>query len=110
MMGRKLATFLTVLFGLVATIECIESGVEDVLLAEWSETGNDSTETGPEPVLASMLWTKESGFQLVDGELTTSSDTVAWINYTNAINETGWSYLEIKTTHTFPDKIQVTLE
>jgi hypothetical protein len=58
-------------------------------------------------LLASMTWTHDDGFVVVDGKLTTSVETVAWINFTNAINETGWSYLEIKTDHRFPDKIQV---
>jgi hypothetical protein len=44
---------------------------------------------------------------IVEDHLTTSIETVAWINYTNAINETGWSYLEVKTDPRFPDKIQV---
>ena len=62
------------------------------------------------PVLASMKWSADAGFSVVEGHLTTSIDTVAWLNYTNAINATGWSYLEIKTDHRFPDKIQVSIE
>jgi hypothetical protein len=62
---------------------------------------------GSAPVLSSMKWTEESGFVLVDGELTTTADTVAWANFTNAVNETGWSYLEVRTDHRFPDKVQV---
>lgn len=58
------------------------------------------------PVLASMTWSKHNGFDLVQGKLTTTVDTVAWANFTNAINQTGWSYLEIKTDPKFPDKIQ----
>ena len=34
-------------------------------------------------------------------------NAVAWANYTNAINSTGWSYLEVNTEERFPDKIQV---
>ena len=63
--------------------------------------------TANAPVLASMKWSADKGFSVVEGHLTTSIDTVAWLNYTNAINATGWSFLEIKTEHRFPDKIQV---
>ena len=62
------------------------------------------------PVLYSMKWSADAGFSVVEGHLTTSIDTVAWLNYTNAINATGWSFLEIKTDHRFPDKIQVSKE
>ena len=62
------------------------------------------------PVLCSMKWSADAGFSVVEGHLTTSIDTVAWLNYTNAINATGWSFLEIKTDHRFPDKIQVSGE
>ncbi len=60
-----------------------------------------------EPVLASMLWTESGGFKLVTGELTASENTVARANYTNAVNSTGWAYLEIDTEEKFPDHIQV---
>ena len=64
----------------------------------------DGAET---PKLASMLWSEEAGFRLVEGSLTATADTVAWANYTNAINQTGWSYLEVNTDKSFPDKVQV---
>ena len=60
-----------------------------------------------EPVLASMLWTEKDGFELVEDFLTTTKETVARANFTNAINATGWSYLEIDTVEKFPDKVQV---
>ena len=59
------------------------------------------------PVLASMTWSKEKGFAIVLDQITHSVDTVGWVNFTNAINQTGWSYLEIKTYDQFDDKIQV---
>ena len=59
------------------------------------------------PILASMTWSQEKGFDLVLGRITHSVDTVGWVNFTNAINQTGWSYLEIKTYDQFDDKIQV---
>lgn len=60
-----------------------------------------------EPILASMTWTEDNGFKLVPNVLANTVDTVAWANFTNAINQTGWSYLEIRTEGKFPDKIQV---
>ena len=73
------------------------------------EKDNEGSTTNA-PVLASMKWSTDAGFSVVEDYLTTSIDTVAWLNYTNAINATGWSYLEIKTDHRFPDKIQVSIE
>ena len=61
----------------------------------------------PRPILASMKWSQEKGFNLVVDKISTSADTVGWVNFTNAINQTGWSYLEIKTHERFADKIQV---
>ncbi len=60
-----------------------------------------------EPILASMTWSEKEGFKIRENELTSTPDTVAWANFTNAINETGWSYLEVKTDSRFPDKVQV---
>ncbi len=59
-----------------------------------------------EPILASVLWSEDAGFHIAE-ELSKSPKTVAWGNFTNAINSTGWSYLEIKTDSNFPDKVQV---
>ena len=73
------------------------------------EKDNEGSTTNA-PVLASMKWSTDAGFSVVEDYLTTSIDTVAWLNYTNAINATGWSFLEIKTDHRFPDKIQVSKE
>jgi hypothetical protein len=73
----------------------------------FNDKGTDTSGDASPPVLASMKWSADEGFSVVEGHLTTSIDTVAWLNYTNAINATGWSYLEIKTDHRFPDKIQV---
>eukprot|EP00095_Tigriopus_kingsejongensis_P006305 maker-scaffold61_size441589-snap-gene-0.13 protein:Tk06305 transcript:maker-scaffold61_size441589-snap-gene-0.13-mRNA-1 annotation:"hypothetical protein DAPPUDRAFT_213420" len=61
---------------------------------------------GADPNLGSMVWTPKSGFKLVEGGLRQKFDTVAWANYTNDINQTGWSYLEVETDPKFPDKIQ----
>ena len=56
---------------------------------------------GEEPVLASVTWNKKNGFQIVeellDMEKDGAGETVAVANFTNAVNQTGWSYLEIKT-------------
>ena len=74
---------------------------------EKDDEGTTANVEASAPVLASMKWSTDAGFSVVEGYLTTSIDTVAWLNYTNAINATGWSYLEIKTDHRFPDKVQV---
>jgi len=65
-----------------------------------------------EPKLATVLWSKSHGFQMVDGKLMKSGDegyeaVAAWGNFTNEVNSTGWSYLEISTNDKMPDKIQV---
>ena len=61
-----------------------------------------------EPILASMTWTEKDGFKLIENQLNVNdADTVAVANFTNAINETGWSYLEVTTYPQFPDKVQV---
>ena len=69
---------------------------------------------GEEPVLASVTWNKKNGFQIVeellDMEKDGAGETVAVANFTNAVNQTGWSYLEIKTSSKFPDEIQVSLK
>ena len=66
-----------------------------------------STENGQRPILASLNWSLENGYQMVPGKLVQGPETVAWANFTNAINQTGWSYLEVTTNAKFPDKIQV---
>ncbi len=38
-------------------------------------------------ILASMLWSAEEGFRLVEGQLARSNETVARANFTNAINQ-----------------------
>ena len=45
--------------------------------------------------------------ELLDMEKDDAGETVAVANFTNAVNQTGWSYLEIKTSPRFPDEIQV---
>lgn len=73
------------------------------LLSHQVADGNLTTE----PVLASMTWTKEDGFKLIENQLNTNdANTVAVANFTNAINQTGWSYLEVTTYPQFPDKVQ----
>ena len=67
---------------------------------------NDRNQT-PRPIYASMTWSQATGFSLVVDKISTSENTVGWVNFTNAINQTGWSYLEIKTHEQFADKIQV---
>ena len=61
----------------------------------------------PSPILASMTWSQDKGFDLLVDVISRTPETVGWVNFTNAINQTGWSYLEIKTHENFPDKIQV---
>ena len=58
-------------------------------------------------IVASMSWTPENGFELMKNVLANGPNVVARANFTNAINETGWSYLEIVTMPEFPDKVQV---
>ena len=60
-----------------------------------------------DPILASMTWSSENGYKLVQNQLLDSEETVAVVNFTNAINKTGWSYLEIKTSSQYPDYVQV---
>ena len=60
-------------------------------------------------IVASMSWTPENGFELMRNVLANGPNVVAKANFTNAINETGWSYLEIVTMPEFPDKVQVCL-
>ena len=67
----------------------------------------DDINQNPRPILASMTWSYEKGFGLETDQISTTTDTVGWVNFTNAINQTGWSYLEIKTHEHFADKIQV---
>jgi len=59
-----------------------------------------------ETIKASLLWTKENGFQVRHNELSLSEDTVAWATFKNEINQTGWTYLEVKTSGKFEDSIQ----
>ena len=70
----------------------------------------DDINQNPRPILASMTWSYEKGFGLETDQISTTTDTVGWVNFTNAINQTGWSYLEVKTHANFPDKIQVGLK
>ena len=101
----KWQTFLLLLGLCIVKVESFE--FENVGETVGENVGENVDENVGSSLLASMTWTHEDGFVVVDGKLTTSVETVAWINFTNAINETGWSYLEIKTDHRFPDKIQV---
>jgi len=57
--------------------------------------------------VATVTWTPRNGYQLLENKLHHSPDTVAWGNYTNEVNSTGWSYLEVHTSDQFPDKVQV---
>ena len=63
-----------------------------------------------DPILASMTWTSQNGYKLVENQLLDSEETVAIVNFTNAINKTGWSYLEVKTSSEFPDYVQVNVK
>ena len=106
-------SLVVLLAGLVAGISCHEPFTndddlvaKDVTLSGQNDDPNPKLEAS-EPRLASMKWTLDKGFSIVEGHLTTAAETVAWVNYTNAINATGWSFLEINTVHRFPDKIQV---
>jgi len=62
-------------------------------------------ETAPKPVIVSALWSHEHGFKVVSG-VSDTKHTVGVANYTNAVNQTGWAYLEIETYEQFPDEIQ----
>ena len=69
--------------------------------------------TTPDPVLVSMSWEKDKGFNLVENHLVEGSpgfedkSFVASANFTNAINQTGWSYFEVKTNGHHTDRFQV---
>ena len=58
-------------------------------------------------IKASLLWRPITGYTIVDGELTSSDDTLAWATFKNDINQTGWTYLEVKTFSRFDDQKQV---
>jgi len=62
-------------------------------------------DASPQPVIASVVWSHEHGFKVVHG-ISDTKHTVGVANYTNAINQTGWAYLEIETYEHFPDTIQ----
>ncbi|XP_059091738.1 putative phospholipase B-like 2 [Tigriopus californicus] len=58
------------------------------------------------PLLATVEWSPSTGFSMSKGSLTKKATTVAWGNFTNAINQTGWSFFEVETDASFPDEIQ----
>lgn len=60
-----------------------------------------------DPVLATVTWDKQGGYDIVENQLLSGNNVAAWINFTNTINQTGWSYLEVKTNDALPDQIQV---
>ena len=76
-------------------------------MAVHNDIPNSHKSKTPSPILASMTWSQDKGFNLLVNEISKIPETVGWVNFTNAINQTGWSYLEIKTDEKFPDKIQV---
>ena len=78
------------------------------LFASIAAAQNDQAKA-EKPVLASMSWSKDKGFSLLPGLLYDDS-IVARANFTNAINQTGWSFLEVATDGRFPDKVQVSSE
>ena len=77
------------------------------LSATYADKSYNHQTVASTPILASMTWSQDKGFDLVVDEITKTPETVGWVNFTNAINETGWSYLEVKTHESFQDKIQV---
>ena len=76
-------------------------------MAVHNDIPNSHKSKTPIPILASMTWSQDKGFNLLVNEISKIPETVGWVNFTNTINQTGWSYLEIKTNEKFPDKIQV---
>ena len=63
-----------------------------------------------DPVLVSMTWDKNHGFQVIENHLMESFEDqkyIATANFTNAINQTGWSYFEVKTNGHHNDRFQV---
>lgn len=58
------------------------------------------------PIFSTVQWSPSSGFSLIKGPLNKTSQTVAWGSFTNAINQTGWSFLEVETDPSYPDEIQ----
>ena len=68
------------------------------------------------PVRVAMQWNSRYGFKVFmvpdNPQNSTYGDgtVVAWANFTNAINQTGWSFLEIRTSEDFQDEDQVVAE
>jgi hypothetical protein len=91
---------------IVVSILLLDLNISAAIHQDKSFNGANQT---PPPIYASMTWSQDSGFSLVVDKITTTEDTVGWANFTNAINQTGWSYLEIKTHEQFADKIQVSV-
>ena len=71
-----------------------------------------SVDADEDTIYAKVLWnTEEGGFRLMKEPLIQQGqeddEVVAWGTFTNNINSTGWSFLEISTKESFPDKMQV---
>ena len=60
-----------------------------------------------DPILVSMHFTDDEGFKLIEGQLTSTHQTIAVSNFTNSINQTGWGYFEVRTSSHFEDGDQV---
>ena len=93
--------------GNISIIVCLVLSFSNISSSTSPDPHGYLENTIPRPILASMTWSRDKGFELVVDKFSKSADTVGWVNFTNAINQTGWSYLEIKTNESFPDKIQV---
>ncbi|XP_064459280.1 putative phospholipase B-like 2 [Ornithodoros turicata] len=75
-----------------------------LLLQLWSVSSLQKSVRGTTTSLASVTWDGTNGrFDVHDGN---RSDAIAWGNFTNDINNTGWSYLEIYTNSFFMDHQQ----
>eukprot|EP00094_Tigriopus_californicus_P004234 TCALIF_04081-PA protein Name:"Similar to Tep1 Telomerase protein component 1 (Rattus norvegicus)" AED:0.30 eAED:0.29 QI:0/0.3/0.18/0.63/1/1/11/0/2784 len=71
-----------------------------------TQIANEVPEIPETPLLATVEWSPSTGFSMSKGSLTKKATTVAWGNFTNAINQTGWSFFEVETDASFPDEIQ----
>ena len=91
----------------LAVVASILQCHSSISFATHQDKNSNDKKLSSRPILASMTWNQQQGLNLVVDEIKTSTDTVGWVNFTNAINQTGWSYLEVKTHENFPDKIQV---
>jgi len=62
-------------------------------------------DTSTNGTVASVLWKNKKGFWIEPGS-SISKDCVGQANYQNAVNTTGWAFLELETSGDFSDVVQ----